>query len=128
MNAMEDLIIARTSKTPEVTFLALDKTMTLSGRSIPENSIQFFQPLLTWTESFCESSSGHVEVHVKLEYFNTSSSKCLMDLLKRLEQCSCSAEVFWYYEEEDEDMQEAGEDYAAIIQLPFKLVEMPSDA
>ena len=52
MNAMEDLIIARTAKTPEVSFLALDKTMTLSGRSIPENSIQFFEPLLSWTESF----------------------------------------------------------------------------
>ena len=127
MNAMEDLIIARTAKTPEVSFLALDKTMTLSGRSIPENSIQFFEPLLSWTESFCKSSAGQVEVHVKLEYFNTSSSKCLMDLLKKLEQCSCSAEVYWYYEEEDEDMQEAGEDYAAIIQLPFKLVEMSSD-
>ena len=50
-----------------------------------------------------------------------------MDLLKRIEQCDCESEVFWYYEEEDEDMQEAGEDYAAIIQLPFKLVEMTSE-
>ena len=50
-----------------------------------------------------------------------------MDLLKKLEQCSCAAEVNWYYEEEDEDMQEAGEDYAAIIQLPFKLVETSSE-
>ncbi len=127
MNVMEDLIIARTSKTPEVSFLALDKSLTLSGRSIPENSIQFFEPLLSWVESFCTSCTGRIEVHVKLEYFNTSSSKCLMDLLKKLELCSCDAEVFWYYEEEDEDMQEAGEDYAAIIQLPFKLVETSSD-
>ena len=66
-------------------------------------------------------------MHVKLEYFNTSSSKCLMDLLKKIEQCSCAAVVYWYYEEEDEDMQEAGEDYAAIIQLPFKLVETSSE-
>ena len=50
-----------------------------------------------------------------------------MDLLKRLEQGDCEAEVYWYYEEEDEDMQEAGEDYAAIIQLPFKLVETSMD-
>ena len=64
-----------------------------------------------------------MEIHVKLEYFNTSSSKCLMDMLKRVEASKCDAEVYWYYEEEDEDMEEAGEDYAAIIQLPFKLVE-----
>jgi len=124
---MEDLIIERTAKTPHVEFLALDKKLTLAGRSIPENSIQFYDQLLAWTNDFCASQPGQVEVHVKLEYFNTSSSKCLMDLLKRLEQCDCESEVFWYYEEEDEDMQEAGEDYAAIIQLPFKLVEMTSD-
>ena len=49
-----------------------------------------------------------------------------MDLLKRVEACNGDAQVYWYYEEEDEDMQEAGEDYAAIIQLPFKLVEVES--
>lgn len=124
---MEDLIIERTAKTPEVSFLATEKKMTLAGRSIPENSIQFYEGLLDWTNAFCSSSPGQAEVHIKLEYFNTSSSKCLMDLLKRLEQGDCEAEVYWYYEEEDEDMQEAGEDYAAIIQLPFKLVETSVD-
>ena len=54
-------------------------------------------------------------------------TEALMDLLKRVEQSQCEAEVFWYYEEEDEDMEEAGEDYAAIIQLPFKLVETTID-
>ena len=49
-----------------------------------------------------------------------------MDMLKRVE-ASKSREVYWYYEEEDEDMEEAGEDYAAIIQLPFKLVETSAD-
>ena len=124
---MQDLILERTAKTPQVEFLALEKRLTLAGRSIPENSIQFYDKLLGWTNDFCSSKPGQVEVHVKLEYFNTSSSKCLMDLLKRIEQCDCQSEVFWYYEEEDEDMQEAGEDYAAIIQLPFKLVEVKSE-
>ena len=124
---MEDLIISGTTKTPEVAFLVLDKKLTLTGRSIPENSIQFYEPLLNWANDFCSSNPGQIEVHVKLEYFNTSSSKCLMDLLKRIENCECDAEVYWYFEEEDEDMQEAGEDYAAIIQLPFKLVETSSE-
>ena len=106
--------------------MATEKKMTLAGRSIPENSIQFYEGLLDWTNAFCASSPGQAEVHIKLEYFNTSSSKCLMDLLKRVEACNGDAQVYWYYEEEDEDMQEAGEDYAAIIQLPFKLVEVES--
>lgn len=124
---MQDLIIDRTAKTPQVEFLALEKKLTLAGRSIPENSIQFYDGLLSWTNDFCATKPEQIEVHVKLEYFNTSSSKCLMDLLKRIEQCDCQSEVYWYYEEEDEDMQEAGEDYAAIIQLPFKLVELEAE-
>ena len=121
---MNDLIIERTAKTPQVEFVALENKLTLAGRSIPENSIQFYDPLIAWTESFCALGPSQLEVHIKLEYFNTSSSKCLMDLLKRVESCKGDAQVYWYYEEEDEDMQEAGEDYAAIIQLPFKLVEV----
>lgn len=123
---MEDLIIERTAKTPYIEFLALDKRLTLAGRSIPENSIQFYDQLLAWTNAFCSSKPGQVEVHVKLEYFNTSSSKCLMDLLKRIEKSGASAEVSWYYEEDDEDMLEAGEDYDAIIDIPFRLIATES--
>jgi len=124
---MEDLIIERTAMTPYVEFLVLDCKLTLSGRSIPENSIQFYQPLLDWTATLCASGIESLEVHIKLEYFNTSSSKCLMDLLNRIEQCACRSQVHWYYESEDEDMLEAGEDYAAIIQIPFVLVEMEGE-
>jgi len=45
-----------------------------------------------------------------------------MDLLKRIETSKVEARVNWYYEEDDEDMLEAGEDYDAIIDLPFKLI------
>jgi hypothetical protein len=120
---MQDLILERTAKTPQVEFMALERKLTLAGRSIPENSIEFYGPLLEWVQLFCPEAAGRVEVHVKLEYFNTSSSKCLMDMLKRVEVSKCDAEVYWYFEEDDEDMEEAGEDYAAIIHLPFKLVE-----
>jgi len=64
---------------------------------------------------------------MKLEYFNTSSSKCILDLLKRLEkinQAGSKVSVNWYFESEDEDMEEAGEDYQAIIKLPFKMIEV----
>ena len=66
-------------------------------------------------------------VNVRLEYFNTSSSKCLLDLFKKLERMNgdtSSVSVHWYYEVDDEDMAEAGEDYQAIIKLPFKMIEI----
>ena len=62
---------------------------------------------------------------VQLEYFNTSSSKCILDVFKKLETLSgTEVSVKWYYEEDDEDMLEAGEDYEAIIDLPFEMIEV----
>ena len=46
-------------------------------------------------------------VQVQLEYFNTSSSKCLLDLFKKLEALD-SLSVHWYFDSDDEDMLEAG--------------------
>ena len=64
-------------------------------------------------------------LNVQLEYFNTSSSKCILDVFKKLESVSGSeVSVKWYYEEDDEDMLEAGEDYEAIIDLPFEMIEV----
>jgi len=118
---MDNIIIPGTSKTPEVSFIVEARTLNLSGRSIPENSIEFYSSLISWTDTLC-NSEGVVEVNINLEYFNTSSSKCLMDLLKRIESSNVEAQVNWYYEEDDEDMLEAGEDYDAIIDLPFRLI------
>lgn len=62
---------------------------------------------------------------MQLEYFNTSSSKCILDLFKKLETIRAAGNevtVLWHYEADDEDMLEAGEDYAGIINIPFKMI------
>jgi hypothetical protein len=99
----------------------------MRGRSIPENSIEFFQPLLDWVDAYGSTPNKATRVNMKLEYFNTSSSKCILDLFKRLEKISGEkSEVIinWFYETDDEDMEEAGEDYAAIVSLPFTILEI----
>ena len=66
-------------------------------------------------------------VNIRLEYFNTSSSKCILDVFKRLEsihRAKHDVEINWFYEEDDEDMLEAGEDYDSIIKVPFKMIEI----
>ena len=66
-------------------------------------------------------------MNIQLEYFNTSSSKCILDVFKKLEAIYKSGNevlINWFYEEDDEDMLEAGEDYQSIIKIPFKMVEI----
>jgi SiaC family regulatory phosphoprotein len=121
---MENIKIQPTPKTPLVNFSASEHILELKGRSIPENSLEFFKPLIDWAEKFAIEATSDVNVHIQLEYFNTSSSKCLLDLFKRLENFSQKVTINWYYEQDDEDMLEAGEDYEAIINVPFKMIEV----
>jgi hypothetical protein len=121
---MENLKHEGSSKTPEVDFNSSGELL-LKGRSIPENSIEFYKPLIEWLETYAESPSSTTVLSVQLEYFNTSSSKCILDVFKKLESVSGSEiSIKWHYEEDDEDMLEAGEDYDAIIDLPFEMIEV----
>jgi hypothetical protein len=118
---MGTLHIASTVKTPEIKFVPEEQALVLSGRSIPENAVDFYRPVLDWAQSVPKDFK--LKVQVQLEYFNTSSSKCLLDLFKRLEAID-TLEVLWYFDADDEDMLEAGEDYDHIVGVPFKFVEV----
>lgn len=114
-------------KTPTINFDEGTGVLEVKGRSIPENSVEFYKPLNEWVEAYGKSPKPETVFDVKLEYFNTSSSKCILDLFKILESLNgngTEVKVNWYFEEDDEDMEEAGEDYQAIINLPFKMIEV----
>ena len=121
---MDDIRIEGSPKTPTVNFLAEEGVLDIKGRSIPENSIEFYKPLIDWIESYSKYPQNKTTVNIQLEYFNTSSSKCILDLFKKLEAVNHEIVINWYYEEDDEDMLEAGEDYDAIINIPFKMIEI----
>ncbi len=124
---MEPILIEGTPKTPSVKFNSEKGVIEIKGRSIPENSIEFYKPLVDWLENYANSPLEKTQVNVQLEYFNTSSSKCILDVFKKLEAIHKSNHevvINWYYEEDDEDMLEAGEDYESIIRVPFKMIEV----
>jgi hypothetical protein len=124
---MDSLLIEGTAKTPTVKFDAKQGLIEIKGRSIPENSIEFYKPLVDWLDSYAKEPQKQTKVNIQLEYFNTSSSKCILDVFKKLEaihKASNEVVINWYYEEDDEDMLEAGEDYESIIRVPFKMIEI----
>jgi hypothetical protein len=122
---MENINIEGTPKTPAVKFDKDNGVLEIRGRSIPENSIEFYKPLIDWIDAYGKSPKSETHVNIKLEYFNTSSSKCILDVFKKLETVSgTNMTINWYYEQDDEDMLEAGEDYQAIISIPFKMIEV----
>lgn len=124
---MEPLQLEGSPKTPHVHFDPATGLLELKGRSIPENSIDFYKPLIDWIDKYGRSPNSKTALHVQLEYFNTSSSKCILDVFKKLESIRAGGTevtVLWHYEADDEDMLEAGEDYAGIINVPFKMIQI----
>lgn len=124
---MEKLALKGSPKTPDILLDGDTGHIQLSGRSIPENSIEFFDPIYSWIDNYCESPMSETILDIRLEYFNTSSSKCLLDIFKKFEKINGNrsrVSVNWYFERDDEDMAEAGEDYQAIVDLPFKIIEV----
>jgi len=124
---METISIEGTPKTPTINFDMEKGFLEIKGRSIPENSIEFYKPLVDWLDKYASKPKTSTNVNIQLEYFNTSSSKCILDVFKKLEfihKNGSEIVINWYYEEDDEDMLEAGEDYQAIINVPFKMVEV----
>ncbi len=120
---MEQLTIEQGNKTPFISFSSENGILELKGKSIPENSVEFYRPVYAWLDEYALNPKNKTSVLVQLEYFNTSSSKCLLDIFRKLEPLQKNSKsevtVTWLYEEEDEDMMEAGEDYQTIVKLPF---------
>ena len=124
---MEPINIESSSKTPSIKFDPEKSTLEIKGRSIPENSIEFYKPLVDWLDIYSKDPDHKTQVNIQLEYFNTSSSKCILDVFKKLEaihKAKHDVVINWFYEEDDEDMLEAGEDYESIVRVPFKMVEI----
>jgi len=118
------LKIRPTRDTPAVYFDPDKGIFKMFGRSLPENSLKFWTPILYHLEKGVTSST--LDVRVKMEYYNTSSSKCVFDLFrvfKSIEDKGVQLSIRWYYEEYDEDMLEAGEDYKNLLNLPIKFIE-----
>lgn len=118
---MKDLIIKETEKTPSVA-LNLNGVLKIEGRSIPEDAAKFFRPLLDWTKEF---TANDIRIDIKLEYFNTSSSKFILEMLRLLENNTNNNNILvnWFYEEGDLDVLESGQYFESIIGIPFKYIE-----
>jgi hypothetical protein len=121
---MMQFFIQRTLNTPLIKFE--DGVLVISGRSIPENSISFFEPLFKFIAEYTKKPYPLTEVNVLLEYANSSTNRSLMavfTLLEKIYENGCNINVNWYYENGDELMFELGSDFKSILRLPFSIHE-----
>ncbi len=126
---MENLELANTTSTPSVNFQAATGHLELNGESYPENSFDFYSPLLSWVRDFLDTSSVAVRFKIGLTYMNTSSIKSMMDLLDLLEDAHTGGRevtVTWYYDEENDRALEMAEEFREEVTLPFFVLPNPA--
>ncbi len=114
---MEHLIIKPSKNTPFVSFNK-NGEMLIEGRSYPSESVSFFQPLFEWVKKY---RGDDTKFKIKLEYFNTSTCKQLLSLLRVLYDNNSKEKVHveWCYEENDLDLLEIGEHMESILGVKF---------
>jgi hypothetical protein len=110
---METLSITGTRSTPEILFDPATGVLSLSGESYPENSFEFFKPVISWLTRYLAVQAGPIAMDIRLSYLNTGSTKCLMDILDLLEEAFLGGRpvaVTWYYDEDnDRALEEASQ-------------------
>jgi len=126
---MEVISIKGTQETPEVLLDGSKGIFEISGKSLPEDVKEFYNPLLKWFDEYSKAPNPQTILKIKMDYFNTASSKMILELfevVKKVHSGGHDTIIEWYYQEDDEDMQDAGQDYSDLVEMPFKLISYQS--
>lgn len=121
---MEPFVLDPTDETPTVVLDKTNNKFELSGKSLPEDVTTFYDPILEWLDEYASNPNDPTVFKFKMIYFNTASSKLIMDILLKLEEMvedGANVKVEWFYQENDEDMMEAGEEFSDIVEVDFEL-------
>ncbi len=122
---MDPLIIEPTDESPEVILDKDNGRFEFGGKSLPEDVKEFYGPIHIWLQNYVKDPNEETNAKFKFDYFNSASAKQIMDILGYFEDIKSngkSVKIDWYYLEDDEDMEEAGESYGTLVDLPINLI------
>lgn len=124
---MDDFYREETHRTPEIKGAFNEGKVSIIGRSLPEDAKDFFLPFRDWLQELYLSEISTIKFMLELEYFNTATSKIIIDMLINLEKLKDQKEVsvVWAYDADDVEMLETGEDFAALLGDMVILQEKP---
>ncbi len=125
MTHIAPLIIDKTTKTPQIILDPDSGTYEVSGRSLPENVVKTYEPVLQWIDQNLGKIKDPIVFTFKVDYLNSASAKMISLILIKLEEyykSGSAIEIKWYYNYDDDDIQSEGEIYAKIKKLPIKLI------
>ncbi len=119
----KDLIIPPSLKTPEIRFCSTGE-LWIKGRSIMEDAGVFYDPIVKWVKEYCTQPAKTTTFSIMMDYFNEGGFKYLQSILHHLTMLSQNSKVKinWYYEKNDEDMQELANTFNEITKIHINIL------
>jgi hypothetical protein len=109
----------------EVNFDKDTGILELEGASYPENALDFFGPIVEWIKNYISEIKKPFIMNIRINYINTSSTKCMLDMFEMLQEyyaSGVSIKINWFYEKDDEDIMETGEEIGEGLDLPIEYI------
>ncbi|NCO54631.1 MAG: nuclear pore complex subunit [Bacteroidetes bacterium CG02_land_8_20_14_3_00_31_25] len=124
---MEKIIIDNQSgDTPKITLDKEANVFEICGKSFPENAVEFYSPVIKWINEYAQSPNPETIFTINLDYFNSSSSKKIFEILMKLEQITTTGGnilVKWYYDENDDVMFTRSKDIQDVLEIPIEFIK-----
>lgn len=120
---MESINIPQTDATPLVVFDPASNTLRLAGESYPENSFDFYAPVVTWLKAALQEKD-ELRLDITITYMNSSSTKCTLDLLDIMEEAHArgvKTSIIWRYDQENPRSYVLAEEFREEVTFPFDI-------
>lgn len=129
---MSSLYIEKTKSTPKIQFDLQSYRMRIEGQSYPENAFKFYEPVFAWLDNHLRQVEQEVvlEIYFHMPYINTSSSKCIMMLLEKLEEAYKDGQkivIRWYYDSDNDMALDCAEEFKEDLTLPFEITPVEEE-
>ena len=127
---MNALIIKEEEGTPKIILDKDNQRFEVSGNSLPEDIIGFYLPIYKWFEEYMKDPNQHTKLVIKLNYFNSSSSKAILDIITNLAELTYKGfqvEVEWHYLEMYDDNLQTGKEFEGFAKIPFTYIPYQDD-
>lgn len=122
---MRSIRIEQTEITPKVILNKAKEELLIQGKCLPEDVKKFFTPIIEWFDAYLEAPNHETVIVLDFDYFNTASSKMLLIILSKLRDLQKKGkrvQVVWKYPQYDQELEEAGEEFSDLLNIPFEFL------
>jgi SiaC family regulatory phosphoprotein len=124
---MSKLTILPTKDTPEINFDLEQGLFSISGRSFPNDTIEFFSGPLSLVDQYLLQPKAKTKLTFQIDYYNSTSLKIILNIIAMLitlHPQKSEVEIVWQYFADDEDMEETGTTISQLVGFPIQVLSM----